>query len=742
MTRTHRPRRHRLATAVAVALAVTAGPLAAVPAVATTSAVTTTSAATAEQAAQEDVLPFLKDSAIVGTGPTGFLTRHTDSTYRWTRYADGVTTTLPTGSYRSSRQTDIVTKVDGTVYTMYDMATGAEPVVVDLSPGEGYGAAQPVGSALLTTKADETGHRGLHLVRKTQGTVVDDKVTGFPADAVFTHIDLDSPDTAVALYTATVDGALRNRVAVVDLATHTVVEQHDTERVTRNSDTALSATHLAWVEKPTEATSTLVTVRRDTGETRRIPLGNTGFVTLDLVGDWLTYGQPGGTTATSPSPLWALTARSLTTGDTVPLLDAFTNSTTGPDGTQLVRGGTLAQGEGLYKVSAGADGAPVVTRVANAGTPTALEVGPDAVPETIDFDRTSAPIPFTWTLSRLKVKTHLEVVHTATGTKATLRPHFSVDPMSMTAQWTGKFSDGTPAYNGAYTWRLTVEPLNGIGPAVERSGTFTVVRKPHPHDFTDNGAPDLLVRNRQGGLSLFEERTTPSYTQWNVAATWSTTGWNIYDRLLAPGNFGGSPHADIFARDKSGVLWLHQGTGKGLAPRVKVSAGWQIYDKITGGSDFTGDGRPDLLATDKAGVLWLHPGTGSAAAPFAARKKISGGWGIYNSLAATGNIGGGPAGDFVARDKYGVLWLFLGKGDGTFVPRTRISTPLGSPLTWVSDLTVIGDADHDGRTDLVASHSGGFADLFKGTGDWRAPFTGPKTIYTTDDNVSAPVTIF
>ncbi|SEC76454.1 VCBS repeat-containing protein [Streptomyces sp. TLI_105] len=732
MTRTHRPRRHRLATAVAVALAVTAGPLAAVPAVATTSAVT------AEQAAQEEVLPFLNDSSIVGTGPTGFLTRHTDSTYRWTRYADGVTTTLPTGSYRSSRQTDIVTKVDGTVYTMYDMATGAEPVVIDLSPGEGYGAAQPVGSVLLTTKADETGHRGLHLVRKTQGTVVDDKVTGFPADVVFTHIDLDSPDTAVALYTTTVDGTSRNRVAVVDLATHTVVEEHDTERVTRNSDTALSATHLAWVEKPTEATSTLVTVRRDTGETRRIPLGNTGFVTVDLVGDWLTYGQPGGTTATLPSPLWALTARSLTTGATLPLMDAFTNSTTGPDGTQLVRGGTLAQGEGLYRISAGADGAPVVTRVANAGTPTALEVGPDSVPGTIDLDRTPVPVPFTWTVSLTRVRARLELVHTATGKKSTTTS-FQFSDGSMRAQWNGAFTDGTPVSNGAYTWRLTVTPYNGVGPAVERSGTLTVVRKPHPHDFTDNGAPDLLVRTSDGRLTLFEERLDLSSPTWATPPTAAPTpGWNIYDRLLAPGNFGGSPHADIFARDKSGVLWLHQGTGKGLAPRVKVSAGWQIYDKLTGGSDVTGDGRPDLLATDKAGVLWLHPGTGSAAAPFAPRKKISGGWGIYNSLAATGNIGGGPAGDFVARDKYGVLWLFLGKGDGTFAPRTRVGNAWG----WPSDLFGIGDTDHDGRDDLIAYHAGGFADLFKGTGDWRAPFTRVETIYMTEDNVSAPVTVF
>ncbi|MFG2559222.1 FG-GAP repeat domain-containing protein [Streptomyces sp. NPDC048496] len=171
------------------------------------------------------------------------------------------------------------------------------------------------------------------------------------------------------------------------------------------------------------------------------------------------------------------------------------------------------------------------------------------------------------------------------------------------------------------------------------------------------------------------------------------------------------------ARDKAGVLWLYQGTGRGgFATRAKVGAGWRIYDKIAGGSDLNGDGRPDLLATDTAGVLWLYKGTGSATTPFAARTKIGAGWGIYNELAAVGDIAGAPAGDLLARDKAGVLWLYLGKGDGTFAPRTKV----GAGWNEYGQLAGIGDGDRDGRPDLLA-FSAASQYLYGGTGSVSVP---------------------
>ncbi|MGW4725462.1 FG-GAP repeat domain-containing protein [Streptomyces sp. NPDC004291] len=170
------------------------------------------------------------------------------------------------------------------------------------------------------------------------------------------------------------------------------------------------------------------------------------------------------------------------------------------------------------------------------------------------------------------------------------------------------------------------------------------------------------------------------------------------------------------------MLWIHYGAGplssEALTPRRKVGGGWNTYTELTGGSDLTGDGTPDLVAVDKAGDLYLYESTGTAPAPFAPREKIGHGWGIYNQITATGNIGGDPAGDLIARDKDGKLWLYLGKGDGTFAPRT----PIGSGWGPYTDIVGIGDANGDGRPDLYARDTGNTSYFYAGTGDWKAPF--------------------
>ncbi|MEU3749611.1 MULTISPECIES: FG-GAP repeat domain-containing protein [Streptomyces] len=234
--------------------------------------------------------------------------------------------------------------------------------------------------------------------------------------------------------------------------------------------------------------------------------------------------------------------------------------------------------------------------------------------------------------------------------------------------WDGLI-DGASAPNGAYSWQVTLTPTNGIGFPGYANGSLKVVRKANPHDYTDNGSPDLL------------------------------------------------------ARDTAGVLWTYLSKGDGtFGTRTKVGPGWGIYNKLAAGSDLTGDGRDDLVATDASGLLWLYKGAGSAMAPYAARVKVGSGWGVYNQLTAVGNIAGGVAGDLLARDTAGVLWLYLGKGDGTFAARTRIGTGWGG----YSQLVGVGDADNDGRSDLVAYGSAG-THVFLGTGAWATPFTKTAT---------------
>ncbi|WP_435974628.1 FG-GAP repeat domain-containing protein [Streptomyces sp. Qhu_M48] len=728
-----RTSRRRLALAVTVALAVTTGSLAAGPAVATTGGAAAGAVAAPARSSQ-DPAEMLPGSTVIGNGPSGFLTRRTESgtnIYRWTRYADGVTTTLPGAGYAGSHGSDLVVRSEGNVHTILDMASGADPVIIDTAfLGTSGQLVRLAGSTLVMRVTRPDGRGEAHLVSKPGDTVVDRVVTGLPADGSIRRWDMSAPDTLALLYTGTVDGVTGSRVALVDVATAAIVEDRATPGAGLSGDVSVSASHLAWAEKsPSGDATTLAVARRGQTEVERVPLGR-GALLTELTGDWVTYAVPGGTTASAPNPLHALTARSLTTGRTVELLDTVTVIRPEADGGLLVQGGTTEHGEGLYRIAPGADGAPAATLVASTGRPIVLQLTGQTVPGTFDFRTSGGDGYLTWQFAAYTgAKVDVELTHTATGQRHTSTSTVDVAGRGL-AYWTGLLNGDVAAPNGAYTWKMTATPTNGIGAPVEGTGTLTVDNGQAPHGFSDTGSPDLLVRD--GGFLFHYDGRQALYhgAQNTLKETNIGAGWDAYDQIVTPGNVAGARFADLVARDKTGALWLHTGTGGGtgtpvFSPRTKIGGGWQIYDKLTGGSDLDGDGHPDLVATDTAGDLWFYKGTGSATAPFAPRVKTGHGWGIYNKIVATGNIGGGPAGDLVARDTAGDLWLYLGNGDGTFAARTKI----GGGWNRYDEIIAIGDADRDGRPDLLANGPDGLNDdlaLYAGTGNWRTPF-GPRS---------------
>ncbi|MFF0556252.1 FG-GAP repeat domain-containing protein [Streptomyces sp. NPDC004266] len=708
-----------LAVAVGTALAVTVGGvLSAVPATADT---------VAGVRATASAVPYPKGRGLWGLGRTGFLTWDDTSATppRWTRFSDGATTSFAAGhSVLGSRDSDTVIDMWRGGVTLRDMATGTAPLWVDLSTaGPDAQEAGAVGSTLFVTTANATGGQNLDLYAPGDTAPSKRAVTGLPANATGLFAVGAAGTDALLSYRTGSGTTARHHWAVVDLTTATVTAQR-----ARASDggLALSATHVAWTEPTATGLTTVNVLNRATGLVQRFSPG-AGDLTVSLVGDWVTYARRDGLRDYSPDPLHALTARNLTTGATRKLLDHVVTAVDAPGDAIGVQGGTVAQGEGLYRIAPGTGGVPVATLVASSGEPTRVALLGHGIPSVIDLSRTGS-VDLTWRLSRINVGGTLTLRNTRTGD--TLVDDFH--PLSEQAadftyahyawhgdmDWPGDASLSTGAKTGTYTWRIDAEPLNGIGPALVASGSFSVIRsRTQPHDFDGDGSPDLLARDTTGRLWLgdsFYERDG-GYTRFVEPYSKAVSGgWNIYDRIEATGNLGGSGVGDFVARDRAGVLWLFKGRGDTtFSSRIRIGAGWNVYDRIAGGSDLTGDGRPDLLATDKAGVLWLHPGTGRDTAPFAARRKLGTGWGIYTRITAVGDLAGGPAGDLVARDRAGVLWLHLGKGDGTLAPRTRIGGGWGAG--W--DLVGLGDADRDGRADLSVSESY----LYRGTGDWHAP---------------------
>ncbi|MDX2560066.1 VCBS repeat-containing protein [Streptomyces sp. TX20-6-3] len=717
----------RLLAAVAAALAVTAGTaLTAVPA----AAAPVTAVRAPAQAAAVVTLPH--PTEIVSAGATGYLTRAvypSGTEYRWTNYADGATKylTKPRTTFMGA-QSDIVFSREDTkvTYWLNDM-TSNDPMRYGLSHNDQrYMLDGIAGETLVMSYTDEdTGKLDVDLLSRASGTQTTTDVPAVPDNARMGRVWAGTPGIALIQYSTGTGADLRTFLVPVDTATGRAVDgprQTHSERT--GADAFVSRTHWAWIERTTSNRVQLVTALRgiDAPEvTTDLGQASTGAdIDVNLVGNWVTTAELNGHTAPVASALFPLTARSLADPRrTIKLLDHVSSSATAPNGDLYARGGTVAQGEGIYHIFPGDNGEPVATLVAGTDAPTALALTSTEVPSTVDLDKNGGKATLQWQLSRENAAGKVTLRHVRTG--RTVEFPFE-NQGGVRREWQGTLTDGVLAPNGDYTWQLDAKPLNGIGPALKKTGTFKVTRKAGLHDYDDNGAPDLLSRDASGRLWRDEVRKTSSSTDyWSLESKLVGAGWNGYNQIEAVGNVAGAPAPDMVARDASGVLWLYLGKGDGtFADRTRIGAGWNGYNKITGGSDLNGDGWSDLLATDASGVLWAYQGTGNWSSPYLGRTKVGGGWGAMNQITAVGDIAGTPQGDLLARDTSGVLWLYQGATGSSFATRVRVGPGWGA----YTHLVGMGDVDRDGRNDLFAYGTGG-SFVYRGTGSAAAPF-GPR----------------
>ncbi|WP_405871794.1 VCBS repeat-containing protein [Streptomyces zaomyceticus] len=754
--RSARTSRRHVSVAITTALAVTLGagvlaaPASAVP---TTAVVAKTADATTPLAYAGGVL--------LGAGTTGYLTRggtYENPELRWTTFADGASTMLPATQntraevYASGSSDILMTSEEGRYngvsqrITLRNMSTGAAPVDIDFTKlGAEHRFAGLVGSTLLARGTGADGATELLLLDATGDGQSARRVTGLPEGAIVGAVAASRPGTALVNYVVRSGTDVSRYLVTVDLATAAVTGPAYDVMDSRYADdtSALSATHAAWPESDGRDVK-LVIADLGSGAVRRVPVGagGTAGTNVGLVGSWVTYATPTGLDdegTTAVPPLQTFTARSLTSEETIPLLDHMTHAVPAPDGALLVFGGTVEKGEGLYRIAAGADGRPAAELVATTGRPTRLTYLGDQFRH-LDLDGDPSKIHLKWRMSRVNADVYLKLTHRRTGETFSVKMHiyresagaYYYDDQTFGLTWAQIAQSsklGKLANSGHYDWSFRAVPQNGIGPDLEASGEFYARRTSDPHDLSENRTPDLIALDGEGLLWQIDTKYDTAGKTLVAAGARDQAGysWQVYDRIESIGNIGGAG-GDFVARDRDGVLWLYDGAGVAFnvtfPPRTKIGGGWNTYNHLTGGSDLTDDGVPDLVATDKAGDLWLYrtAGGGHISAVFDVRKKIGHGWDVYNQITAVGDIGGGVAGDLVARDKDGVLWLYLGKGDGTFAPRTKI----GGGWNAYSDIVALGDADGDGRPDLYARGTGGTSYFYAGTGSWQTPFA-PRT---------------
>ncbi|MGW6206309.1 FG-GAP repeat domain-containing protein [Streptomyces sp. NPDC055089] len=723
-----RTARSRLATAVTAVLAVTAlgaGTLATAPA-----AFATTSASSEQADATLPVYP--EGFYLAGTGTSGFFTYDYDSVNRitdlvWTPYDGGASKRLrhpKNGGYAlSGNDVAVVGDDSGPVFmqsiTLWNMADpAASGVDINLGALNGSYVATLSPTSVLAQVINEAGQAELHVVTKDGATTTTRKITGLPKDATELSGSTVLGGSVLVRYAAGPPDGRTGHRALVDVAAGTVTETYSSAKSGYNHDSGhltFSASHVAWLDDPESEEVYVTSVDRKTGEERKTLLGDAvDDWCFEVVGDWLVYGA-----------YWThAKAVSLTSGETRDLGVTASDSAPSADGGAVLRGSRDADGDGLFRVAAGPDGMPTVTKVAETGqVMPPLEIQQVHVPDTVDLNKAGGKVTLGWTLSRADAYLDVTLTHTVTGKKFTKRLTAPSSGTRFSFDWDGVIG-GVDGPNGMYGVEAEATLLDGVGDPAYQGWLMNLVRTANPHDYSNNGSTDVLARDASGVLWRDDLRDRPVNGQVKSAQrTKIGAGWGIYKQIEAVGNVGGAAPGDVIAVDGSGVQWLYLAKGNGtFAPRVRVGTGWHIYNKLAGGSDLNGDGHPDLVATDGAGVLWYYKGTGNYAKPYASRVKVGGGWQIYNQLTAVGNIAGTAAGDLVARDTYGVLWLYQGNDTGGFAARVKIGGGWGA----FSQLVGAGDLDNDGRPDLIAYGSGSTY-VYRSTGSATAPFSRQTT---------------
>ena len=265
--------------------------------------------------------------------------------------------------------------------------------------------------------------------------------------------------------------------------------------------------------------------------------------------------------------------------------------------------------------------------------------------------------------------------------------------------------------NGANSWSASISAttLERRYPAIGDLRSVTVTRDGHGE--WGGRVTSVVLRGSTGSVSI-SGGTFRSVT--GIKGTWwapDNAGWSTYTALVGVGDWDGDGRDDVIARDSSGRLWLHPGTGSaGYGPRRQLGTGFNTFNAILAPGDWDGDGHPDLLTRRTDGTLWLYPGTGTG--HFRTWHRIGTGFGVFNVIVAPGDWDGDGRPDVLARRTDGSLWLYRGTGTGRFADWRRIGTGFGAFTAMIGP----GDWDGDAHPDLLTQRSDGTLWLYRGSG--------------------------
>ncbi|ANZ20181.1 FG-GAP repeat domain-containing protein [Streptomyces noursei ATCC 11455] len=280
------------------------------------------------------------------------------------------------------------------------------------------------------------------------------------------------------------------------------------------------------------------------------------------------------------------------------------------------------------------------------------------------------------------------------------------------------------------TATLAVAALITTTGSAASADTGTPARAPDASQITKAARDAASARPRSPQASASRAAVFGMFaidTQGNLYSYAADNAQVLAPRELLATDYGNVRTASSTDDNGDGVAddtWVWTTDGGMSSSYGYVGGGWNIYDTVFSPGNLGGAPGYDVLGRDSSGLLWLYLGYGDGT--LTDRRKVGGGWDAYTQIVGKGDLTGDGWPDIVARDASGVLWLYQGTGDpdAPFAARTKI----GSGWNAYDALVATGDMDLDGKADLIARQPNGDLFFYKGTGNAAAPFEPKRNI--------------
>ncbi|KUM70846.1 trypsin-like serine protease [Streptomyces sp. ISL-22] len=264
---------------------------------------------------------------------------------------------------------------------------------------------------------------------------------------------------------------------------------------------------------------------------------------------------------------------------------------------------------------------------------------------------------------------------------------------------------------GVVSWGVADCVAEGAYSVFAKVSTYVGAAYPRVDDTNISGdhKADLWVRNSSTRTGYSKDSNGSSF-----AARVSWGNWDGVNVVLQTDLDRDGYQDLVYRRSSDGdVFWSHFVQSSGSWTTKQLADNWKTRTRIVVPGDVTGDYLPDLLSVDSGGYLWIYPGKGNGS--FGTRVKVGSGWNQYNSLRGHGDFTGDGKTDLIARQaSTGYLYLYKGtgkSGTGAFSSRIKVREWAG-----YNAFDAVGDISGDGRADFLARTPGGTLYLYKGTG--------------------------